>query len=257
VAPAGFFEQHPVGKVELPLGPADDRADIPPAALTGYPDDRELSEPQQRQAIAAYHATVTLVDRQVGLLLDTLRELDLEASTIVVLVSDHGFHLGEHGGLWRKSTQFEESTRVPLIVRAPGVVPGTSSSGLVELVDLYPTLADLCDLPVPAGLEGTSFRALLEDPSRAWKRAVFSETRRSTAHGRSVRTARYRYTEWESLERAGEVDLELYDLETDPREYRNLALAPEHRALRDDLARGLRAGWQAALPDADAQTSAR
>ncbi|MCZ6625999.1 MAG: sulfatase-like hydrolase/transferase, partial [Deltaproteobacteria bacterium] len=168
VAPTSFFEQHPIKDVELPGGPEDDRADIPAAALTGYPDDKKHSDPQKRQAIAAYHATVTLVDNQVGLLLDALDELDLVESTIVVFVSDHGFHLGEHGGLWRKHTLFEESTRVPLIIRVPGLKPGTSTQGLVELVDLYPTLADLCERPPPDGLEGTSFRPLLEDPERRW-----------------------------------------------------------------------------------------
>ena len=228
--------------------------DIPAPALSGYPDDAAHSEAQKRQAIAAYHATVTLIDHQVGLLMAVLGELDLEQSTIVVFVSDHGFHLGEHGGLWRKHTQFEESTRVPLIVRMPGTPgtrPGASTRGLVELVDLYPTLADLCGLPQPEGLQGTSFRPLLENPELEWKSAIFSEAQRNGAHGRSVRTARYRFTEWTPLEGGGEVEFELYDLEQDPKEYDNLAHVPGHRALRDRLAQHLHAGWQAALPGAE------
>ena len=248
VAPATFFEQHPVSEVELPGGPPDDTDDIPAPALGGYPEDPDHTQDQQRQAIAAYHATVTLIDVQVGLLLDALVELELERSTIVVFVSDHGFHLGEHGGLWRKHTQFEESTRVPLIVRVPWGVAGASTSALVELVDLYPTLTDLCGLPEPAGLEGTSFRPVLEDPGRPWKEAVFSEAKRNRAHGRSVRTARYRFTEWAPLNGDGPSEFELYDVENDPKEYDNLASTEGSEEIRQRLSRMLESGWQDAVP---------
>ena len=255
VAPDNFFEQHPLSTTPLPSEPADDRDDIPAAALVGFPDDDRHTADQKRQAIASYHATVTLIDHQVGLLLDAVRDLGLEESTIVVFVSDHGFHLGEHGGLWRKQTQFEESTRVPLIVRVPGVAGGDTSRGLVELVDLYPTLADLAGLPAPEGLEGTSFRPLLDDPDRDWKSAIFSRSDRFTrldrqhlTAGLSVRTARYRYTEWTPVEGGGDLEIELYDLETDSREFNNLGQDPDHAALRDRLARELEAGWRAALP---------
>lgn len=255
VAPVSFFEEHPLSETALPSEPADDRDDIPAPALVGYPDDALHTDEQKRQAAAAYHATVTLIDHQVGLLLDALSDLGLDESTIVVFVSDHGFHLGEHGGLWRKQSQFEESTRVPLIVRAPGVAGGATSTGLVELVDLYPTLADLSGLPVPADLEGTSFRPLLENPDRNWKSAIFSRSDRFTrpdrqhlTAGLSVRTARYRYTEWTPAGNGGEVEVELYDLEEDPREFDNLGVDPDQAALRDRLARELEAGWKAALP---------
>ena len=248
VAPATLFEQHPVSEVELPGGPPDDTVDIPAPALGGYPEDPDHTEEQQRQAIAAYHATVTLIDVQVGLLLDALVELELERSTIVVFVSDHGFHLGEHGGLWRKHTQFEESTRVPLIVRVPWGVAGAPTSALVELVDLYPTLTDLCGLPEPAGLEGTSFRPVLEDPGRPWKEAVFSEAKRNRAHGRSVRTARYRFTEWAPLNGDGPSEFELYDVENDPKEYDNLASTEGSDEIRQRLSRMLESGWQDAVP---------
>ena len=250
VAPREFFEQHPISEVALPDEPADDTADIPAPALGNYPEDKDHSEEQVRQAIAAYHATISLLDVQVGLLLEALVELDLERSTIVIFVSDHGFHLGEHGGLWRKHTQFEESTRVPLIVRVPGGVSGRTTSALVELVDLYPTLADLCRLPSPEGMEGTSFRPVLEDPDVPWKSAIFSEAQRNGAHGRSVRTARYRYTEWTPLEGDASPEFELYDLANDPKEYENLASDPEHRPTMDSLAAVLKDGWKAALPGA-------
>ena len=248
VAPESFFRQHPISEVVLPGGPADDRHDIPAPALGGYPEDPDHSSEQQKQAIASYHATVTLIDVQVGLLLDVLVELDLVDSTIVVFVSDHGFHLGEHGGQWRKHTQFEESTRVPLIVRLPSGNREQATSALVELVDLYPTLVDLCGLPQPDGLEGTSFRPVLEDPQRDWKTAVFSEAQRGGAHGRSARTERYRFTAWEPLEGDGPSEFELYDLETDPKEYRNLASSEEHSEQRERMSKVLVDGWRAAAP---------
>ena len=122
------------------------------------------------------------------------RETGLDERPIVVFASDHGFQLNEHGGLWRKTYQFEESTRVPLIVRLPdGRQAGEVAGGLVELVDLYATLVELCNLPKPAHeLEGTSFRPLLDDPDLPWKSAAFSETKREGFHGRTLRTQRYR-----------------------------------------------------------------
>ena len=248
VAPASFFAQHPVAAVALPGGPPDDVDDIPLPALGGYPEDPDHTDEQKRQAIAAYHATITLIDHQVGLLMSALSDLGLAESTIVVFFSDHGFHLGEHGGLWRKHTQFEESTRVPLIVRAPDGTAGVATNALVELVDLYPTLVDLCGLPEPGGLEGTSFRPVLEDPGIPWKSAVFSEVQRRGAHAHSVRTARYRYTVWSPMEGGGDPDLELYDLQSDPKEYRNLANSPEMLEAQAKLAAALRAGWEAAIP---------
>ena len=251
VAPATFFKQHPIAEVVLPDEPADDVEDIPKPALGNYPDDRLHSEAQQRQAIAAYHATITLIDHQVGLLMETLADLGLEESTLVVFVSDHGFHLAEHGGLWRKHTQFEESTRVPLIVRMPGnpdTRNGRSTSGLVELVDLYPTLADLCSLPHLDGLEGTSFKPLLENPKQNWKSAIFSEAKRQGYHGRTVRTTRYRYTEWTPLKGKGAVLYELYDLDNDPKEYDNLVKDRNYKTTRTKLSRKLQHGWQNALP---------
>ncbi|NWG46343.1 MAG: sulfatase [Alphaproteobacteria bacterium] len=247
VAPAPYFEQHPVSEVSLPETPADDRADIPKVALSGYPEDGSYTDDQKRQAIAAYHATVTLIDDQVGMLLAALEELGLAETTAVVFFGDHGFQLGEHGGLWRKSFQFEQSTRVPLIVRVPGLRAGETTDALVELVDLYPTLVELAGLPLPDGLEGTSFRPLLET-ELPWKQAIFSGTQRRAHRGESVRTARYRYTEWRPLSGEGPIERELYDLETDPDEFVNLADKPEHEALQRALAALLERGWKGALP---------
>ena len=251
VGPASFFEQHPVDSIQLPKTPPGDTEDIPDPAFRIATDDASHTDRQKKQAIAAYHAMVTMTDSYVGQLLNALELLELDNSTIVVFTSDHGFHLNEHGGLWRKSTQFEESTRVPLIVRLPdGRNAGQVAAGLVELVDLYPTLIDLARLPNPAhALEGTSFKPLLEDPGRDWKSAAFSEYKREGFHGRTLREKRYRYTEWTPLPGTdGETMRELYDLEEDPFEYDNLAANAAHDTLVAELSRRLEAGWQAALP---------
>ncbi|XOV86842.1 MAG: sulfatase [Pseudomonadota bacterium] len=250
VGPVQFFEQHPVADIVLPPTPANDLADVPEPAAEISADDAAHTDIQRRQAIAAYHAMVSMIDSYVGQVLGALDELGLADSTIVVFTSDHGFQLNEHGGLWRKTYQFEESTRVPLIVRLPGGKNGgQTTAGMVELVDLYPTLVDLCGLPQPAhALEGTSFRPLLEAPSRNWKPAVFSETKREGYHGRTIRTSRYRYTEWRPLNGQGAVLRELYDLKIDPNEYTNLAAVPAQLNRVTELAAALEADWQAALP---------
>ncbi len=253
VGPAAFFEQHPTEQIELPTSPADGLENIPAPASQVRTDDLELTEIQKKQAVAAYHAMVTMTDSYVGQLLDALELLELTSSTIVVFTSDHGFQLNEHGGLWRKSVQFEESTRVPLIVRLPdGRSAGRVVRGLVELVDLYPTLVELATLPAPRHeLEGLSFGPLLENPDLAWKSAVFSESRREGFHGRTLREERYRYTEWTPLpETEGDTVRELYDLLEDPYERRNLVPGGSHDEVIADLSRRLAAGWRMALPRA-------
>ena len=251
VAPAEFFDQHPLAQIQLPPQREGDTIDIPEPASEVSEFDSRLSEAQQKQAIAAYHATVTMTDKYVGELMQALEDLGLAESTIVVFTSDHGFQLNEHGGLWRKSVQFDESIRVPLIVRLPdGSNAGTAATGLVELVDLYPTLAELVDLPKPAhNLEGLSFVPLLENPTRQWKSAAFSQSRREGHDGLTIRTDRYRYTQWSPLEGAGATMQELYDLQQDPMEFNNLADEPEHAGRVAELSQRLAQGWQAALPE--------
>ncbi|MCZ6890556.1 MAG: sulfatase [Gammaproteobacteria bacterium] len=246
IAPTRYFRLHPPGDVDLPQEPEDDRNDIPLLAIVERPDDALHTDAQKRQAIAAYNATISLVDSQVGLLLDTLDELGLAENTFIVFFSDHGFLLGEHGGMWRKTALFEEATRVPLIVAGPGIEAGRVSPRLVELVDLYPTLAQLCGLPVPDGLEGTDFAPLLADPDREWKRGAFSMVMRGDIPGRSVRTERYRYSEW-----GEEGPAELYDLAVDPGEFENRAGDEAFANEQDRLRKLLHAGWTAALPPAN------
>jgi uncharacterized sulfatase len=215
-----------------------------------------MDEDLQRTVMQAYYASVSFMDAQFGIVLAELERLGLAESTVVVFISDHGYHLGEHG-LWQKMTVFEESARVPMVVAAPGMkAAGKSTARLAELVDVYPTLADLCGLPAPKELEGTSLRPLLDDPERPWKKGAFTQVihrRRggraaqpgaNNAMGRSVRSERYRYTEWAD----GESGVELYDHRADPHEWRNLAEDPASAEVVKQMKALLHGGWQAARP---------
>ena len=244
IAPSKYFEMYPPERIELPKTPPDDRDDIPPIALTRNPGDDQLSELDRKKAIAAYHACTTFLDAQVGVLLEALERLKLTDNTVVLLFGDHGWHLNDHLGLWRKMSLFEESARAPLIVAAPGRRRAAGSPRLVEFVDIYPSLVELCGLPLPTGLEGDSFVPLLENPRRPWKKAAFTVVQRGRGLlGRSARTERYRYTEW-----GGEDVAELYDHETDPHEWRNLAKDPKQARALAQMRGILHAGWQAARP---------
>lgn len=204
--------------------------------------DGPFSDEQTLALIRAYAASTTYMDAQIGRVLDQLDTLGLTEKTVVVFCGDHGFHLGEHG-TWRKNTLFEVGVRSPLIISMPAQShPGTKTDGIVELVDIYPTLCDACHLPIPQTLEGTSMMPLLEEPTRTWKSAAFSKVVRG---GRSIRTAQYRYTEWGSNGRRGK---ELYDYYKDPHETQNIANLPQNAELIAHLSERLRAGWQRAVP---------
>ncbi|MCX6901588.1 MAG: sulfatase [Verrucomicrobia bacterium] len=252
-APSRYFDLYPLDSISLPQVPRDDRDDLPlgapysakrEKAWNGHiPDELwrlGVSDQQAREIIRGYYACVSYVDAQVGKLVAALEQAKLLDNTIVVLWGDNGYHLTEHG-LWAKNTLFEESCQVPLLVVAPGrKARGVGSSRLVEFVDIYPTLAELCGLPAPEGVEGASFAPLLDDPNRPWKKAAFTQLRNI---GYTVRTERWRYTEWGSSERA-----ELYDHQSDPGEIRNLAGQREHTQTASELHDLLKKGWRAALP---------
>ncbi len=229
VAPAKYFDLYPLDSIKLPAEPADDEADIPlPARNGAVPGYALTTTPEQRRAaLRGYLATVSYMDAQAGRVLDALKRLGLADNTIVVFTGDHGWHLGEHG-LWHKRSLFEESARVPFMVFAPGAKGnGQRSASLVELVDMFPTLCDLTSIPAPAGLEGKSLRPLLDDPRATLHDAAFTEARRGPSAefwGRSARTARWRYTEWNG----GRDGVELYDHDADPGEFTNLATDARH-----------------------------
>jgi arylsulfatase A-like enzyme len=235
VAPAKYFDLYPFDQITLPVEPADDVADIPlPARNEAVPQYAMTATPEQRRAaIRAYLATVSYMDAQAGRVFAALERLGVAQNTIIVFTGDHGWHLGEHG-LWHKRSLFEESARVPFIVYAPGARGnGRASPSLVEMLDVYPTLCDLAGVPAPAVLQGLSLRPVLADPQAKIHDAAFTQARRgpkAEIWGRSVRTARWRCTEWNE----GRDGLELYDHDADPREYRNLATDPQHSgALRE------------------------
>ena len=212
------------------------------------PDEGPLSDTKTLELIRAYAASTSFTDAQVGRVLDHLDTLRLTKNTVIVFVGDHGFHLGEHGK-WLKNTLFEVSLRSPVIVSLPEqTYQGVNTDALIELVDIYPTLCDACQLQVPSELEGSSFMPVIEQPTRPWKTAAFSQKGSST--GNTIRTERYRYTEWG---RNGSRGIELYDYSSDPDETVNIANLPENTELVEHLSKQLHAGWRAALPDPQEQ----
>ncbi|MRG45705.1 sulfatase-like hydrolase/transferase [Chitinophaga sp. SYP-B3965] len=219
--------------------------------LRGYSDiDHVITDSKTQELLHGYYAAISYTDAQIGEVLAELDRLNLTRNTIIVLWSDHGFHLGEKG-LWAKTTNYELDTRVPLIIAAPGKERGVTSNGLVELVDLYPTLAELGGLPVPEALEGTSLAPLLTKPDQPWKNAVFSQFPRPWQYknepeimGYAIRTDRYRYVEWRNFKTDEVKAMELYDHQIDPGEVNNIA----NIALIRELKQQLHDGWQMARP---------
>lgn len=200
----------------------------------GMPSQGPLSAGQIAELRHGYLACISFLDTQVGRVLGELERLGLARNTIVVFWSDHGFHLGEHN-LWAKTTNYELDTRVPLIVAAPGIAGGSRAPGHVELLDLYPTLAELCGLPAADGVEGESFGPLLRDPKRAGKAIAVSQHPhpsygKPTHMGYTLRTPRHRYVEWRELATGEVAAREFYDHLADSAETVNRAENTEHRA---------------------------
>ncbi len=185
-----------------------------------------------KQAIQAYWASITFADAQVGRILYALEALGLKENTIVLFTSDHGYHMGEHGH-WQKTTLFENATRVPLIIADPRAhEKGKIALGPAEMVDFYPTLAKLCGLKPPKYLAGVSLAPVFDDVNAHPRQDALSEY----AGGYSLRTARYRYTEWG---KNGALGKELYDQENDPEEMKNLANDPAQAGRMKDLSKRL------------------
>jgi iduronate 2-sulfatase len=247
-APDRFFDMYSEESVELPEYPPDGWKNLP-EPIRKPPMDSLMNRPvtpeQVRSLRRAYHACCSFVDYNIGLVLDALRENGLEDNTVVVLWSDHGSMSGAHG-YWGKNSLWEESCRVPLIVAAPWVSEnaGKPCSRLVELVDMYPTLADLCGLPEPK-TEGLSITPLLNDPERPWKKAAFTtcQDKNKKYIGRGLRTEKWRYSEYNGPEHA-----ELFDRLADPGEMNNLAGEDEHAVIVSEMSELLKQGWRGALP---------
>ena len=228
-APQKLLDQYDPAKIELPpdfaprptVPPGFPAASVPPRSSDLF-IGRDASEKEAREVMGAYYASLTFADRQLGRVLAKLDELKLRDKTVVVMFGDHGYHLGEKGKWSKHNSLFEVAARVPLIVCLPGGVAGKSSPRTVQLLDIYPTLCEACGLPLPAGLEGHSLIMLARDPQAAWDHPAFTVAKNGPAFGQSVRTERWRYSEWNGGE-AGEV---LFDHNADPHEMKNLAADP-------------------------------
>jgi uncharacterized sulfatase len=227
VAPKKYFDLYPTSQLRLPYAPKGDRDDVPVAAFAhncpvpNYGLDTETL----LAATQAYYACVSFVDAQIGRLVASLDELGIADKTIIVLWSDHGYHLGEHDGIWQKRTLFEQGARTPLVIVSPNTRGRGATRRIVEFVDIYPTLTDLAGIASPQGLQGRTLRPLLEDPLAAWDSFAVTQILRPAddrlaepTMGCSIRTERYRYTEWAE----GRDGVELYDHQSDPGEFNNL-----------------------------------
>ncbi|HET6768867.1 MAG TPA: sulfatase [Chitinophagaceae bacterium] len=234
IAPKKYFDLYPLDKIPLPKEIATDWNDKPEVARRTIPLNYDLDETKRRELLRAYYASITFMDAQIGKLLDALDRLKLSDNTIIVFWSDHGYNVGQHGQ-WMKQSLFEHSARTPLIISVPGITQGRNTGRPVELLDIYPTLADICGLKSPADLQGKTLVPLLKDPASKWSKAAFTQTTRvvngQLIMGRSIRTERWRYTEWNK----GKNGIELYDYTTDPDEFINLAKDPTYSSEIKDL----------------------
>lgn len=256
VAPKKYFNMYPIEEMRLPYAPVSDRDDIPTAAFAhncpvpNYNLDRDVL----LGALQSYYACVSFVDAQVGRLLDALDDLGIADNTIVAFWSDHGYHLGEHNGIWQKRTLFEQGARSPLIIRDPKATGnGTASPRVVEFIDIYPTLTEAAGIETPSDLDGKSLASLLENPIADWNGHAITQILRpaddrleTAVMGCSIRTDRWRYTEWAE----GASGIELYDHWADPMEFNNLALNPtkKNQTVIDRLQPLLRAKASGKIP---------
>ncbi len=255
-SPKKYWDLYDRSKIPLPY--PDKPKNAPDIAFTTWnelrkysdiPDVGKCDETKTRELIHGYYAAVSFTDAQVGKVLAELDRLDLRKDTIVIIWGDHGWKLGEYS-MWCKHTNFELDTHVPMILSDPDGPKGVRTRALTEFVDIYPTLSDLCGLPLPEGLEGVSMVPLMEDPDRAWKKAAFSQyPRPKNMMGYSMRTDRYRYTEWID-QKTNEVKYrELYDLENDPLGTQNIAARGENERLVAELHEMMKGGWRKARPE--------
>jgi len=224
IVPSKYFDMYPLDRIEAPRFDESELKTAPEWAYFTRPVNLGMNVQQRREAIRAYYASITFMDAQVGRLLDALDRTGQAGNTTIVFWGDNGYHLGDHGQ-WMKQTVFEEASRIPMLIGGAGVRPRARGRGCgrtVELLDLYPTLAELCGISsVPPGLHGKSLAPLLANPSARWERPAVSQMLRpaQSVMGYSIRTERYRYSYWNETNR-GE---ELYDYQADPRESKNLA----------------------------------
>jgi iduronate 2-sulfatase len=263
-APEKYWAIYDHVKLPMPANPEPPK-NVPELALqngpelqgyTDIPDHGPISPQEIKKLIHGYYACTTFMDAQVGKLLRALDSLHLTDNTIVVFLGDNGYHLGEQY-LWCKATNFENATRVPLIIASPWQKrKGTVTKALVELVDVYPTIVELARLNLPSGLEGSSVKPLLDNPDLPWKKAAFSQFARPWIYkqkdpalmGYTVRTKDFRYTEWQDFATGTIKFTELYDHRVDSLESSNVAGEGKYRQNISMLHELLQKGWQSCRP---------
>jgi uncharacterized sulfatase len=237
IAPKKYFDMYPADNMKpIPFAEGEDKIGPAPAYFT-TPPNWNMTYRQQQEALQAYYASISFVDANVGKLLDALDRLGLTENTVVVFWSDHGYGVGEHGQ-WMKQTVFEAATRIPMVWAGPGVTAkGKGCGRTVEMLDMYPTLTDLCRLrDVPTNLHGRSLRPLLANPAARWDKPAVSQVMRPRGlMGYSLRTEQYRYSDW------GAEGEELYDYRADPKEMKNRAADPGAAKVKAALRAQLRA----------------
>jgi len=231
VAPKEYFEPYPYQQIVLPPKVENDWDDIPERGINYVTSvNGQMSEEQEKKAVAAYYACVSYLDAQVGKVLQALEDEGLEKNTIVVFTSDHGFHLGEHR-FWMKVGLHEESARVPMIIKVPGKKPGVCHS-FTEMLDMYPTVAELAGLKVSDHLQGKSLAKTLDNPDHSVRDAAFSMHRVNGQFSYLLRTERWAYIQYDEDAGSG---MELFDMDHDPKQYNNLAGNPKYKDIVQDL----------------------
>lgn len=244
-APKEYFDLYPLDEIELAETPADATRLLNPSIPIAYDGFSSFTDDDRREFKRAYQACTTFVDAQVGKLFAVMDRLELWDNTIVVLMGDHGYHLGEQNW-WNKNTVFDVGGRTPLLMWVPGIEGmGQATNSVVELLDIYPTLTDLCGLEPPHELSGKSLRPVLENPSEEWGKPAFAQvTRGGDLMGYSVQSKDWHYVRWGVSGRAG---TELYDHRTDPDEHYNLANNPEYQEIREEMGKLLKKGFPEAF----------
>ena len=255
-APKKYWNMYDPDKIQLADNPFAPKG-ATPYSLTNYgelrnyidvPKKSPIPDDLAKELINGYYACITYIDAQIGRLLDELDRLGIRDNTVVILWGDHGWKLGEHGS-WCKHTNFELDTHVPMIISLPNrKTAGKRTTALTEFVDIYPSLCEACGLSIPPHCEGTSIMPLVNDPKRAWKKAAFSQYPRGRVMGYSMRTDRYRYTEWQQRKGGKVLTTELYDHKNDAAENENIADKPEMKTTISRLSKMLEAGWKNAAP---------
>ncbi|MBT6721663.1 MAG: sulfatase-like hydrolase/transferase, partial [Planctomycetaceae bacterium] len=232
VAPKKYFDMYPLDGIKVPNVPERYLAQLPQPAISSIrrkKDQIDLDDKLARQAIQAYYASISFADAQLGRIMASLKSSNLEQNTVVVFTSDHGYHMGEHGH-WQKTTLFENATRVPLVIAGPGITEkGQVAKGLVEMVDIYPTMVELANQEIPKQVSGVSLSPILKDVDLTVRSSALTQYN----NGYSIRTNRYRYTEWGEK---GDLGGELYDHESDPEELINIIDRLEVQDLQMEMA---------------------